>query len=252
MMRLWWFSVLLLLTALPAAARPRDDALAGAFRCAVIGDARQWLDCYYGAAQPVRAGLGLAPATAAQVKLALAPPAGGAATLVTVRDEVMARAAGCMRVAAERPWLDCYYDAAVPMRAQLGLAVPAQAARPVLPLPPPPPVQMASAPPPRPVPSGPPPMPRNTGLFNGMFNNVKPIVRHVPMQSYSFDKSGAFTATLADGQVWVQSDEDQVYHPARWRKPASEMLVTIAPNAMHTFILTVDGESRFYKVRRIH
>ena len=95
-------------------------------------------------------------------------------------------------------------------------------------------------------------MPRNTGLFNGMFNNVKPIMRHVPMQSYSFDKSGAFTATLADGQVWVQSDEDQVYHPARWRKPASEMLVTIAPNAMHTFILTVDGESRFYKVRRSH
>ena len=80
MMRLFlWFlgPVLVLLAALPAEARPRDDALAGAFRCAVIGDARAWLDCYYGAAQPVRAGLGLAPATAAQVKLALAPPAGG-------------------------------------------------------------------------------------------------------------------------------------------------------------------------------
>jgi len=249
MMRLWWFPVLLLLAALPAAARPRDDALAGAFRCAVIGDARAWLDCYYGAAQPVRAGLGLAPATAAQVKLALAPPAGGAPTLVTVRDEVMARAAGCMRVPAERPWLDCYYDSAVPMRAQLGLAVPAQAVRPAPP--PPPPVQLASATPPRPVPSGPPPMPRNTGLFNGMFNNIKPIVRNAPMQSYSFNKSGAFTVTLADGQVWAQSDEDEVYHPARWRQPASEMLVTIVPNAMHTFNLTVDGETRFYKVRRI-
>jgi len=253
-MRLWWFPALLLLAALPAEARPRDDALAGAFRCAVIGDARAWLDCYYGAAQPVRAGLGLAPATAAQMKLASAPPAGGAPVLVTVRDEVMARAAGCMRVAAERPWLDCYYDAAVPMRAQLGLAVPAQAARPVLPPSLPPPVQMASAPPPppsRPEPSGPPPMPRNTGLFNGMFNNIKPIVRNVPMQSYSFDKSGAFTVTLVDGQVWVQSEEDQVYHPARWRKPASEMSVTIAPNAMHTFNMTVGNETRFYKVRRI-
>jgi hypothetical protein len=243
--------VLLLLAALPAAARPRDDALAGAFRCSVIGDARAWLDCYYGAAQPVRAGLGLAPALAAQVKLAAAPPAGGPPTLVTVRDEVMARAAGCMRVAAERAWLDCYYDSATPMRAQLGLAVPAQ--RPAAP---PPPVQMTSASPPlspvRPAPSGPPPMPRSTGLFNGMFNNIKPIVRNAPMQSYSFAKSGAFTVTLADGQVWVQSDEDEVYHPARWRKPASEMLVTIAPNAMHTFILTVAGESRFYKVRRIH
>src|SRR4051812_22621027 len=74
MMRLYlWFLGLasLLLAALPAEARPRDDALAGAFRCAVIGDARAWLDCYYGAAQPVRAGLGLAPAMAAQVKLAL-------------------------------------------------------------------------------------------------------------------------------------------------------------------------------------
>jgi hypothetical protein len=29
------------------------------------------------------------------------------------------------------------------------------------------------------------------------------------------------------------------------------MLVTIAPNAMHTFNMTVDGETRFYKVRRI-
>ncbi|HSS14014.1 MAG TPA: hypothetical protein VLL04_08980 [Rhizomicrobium sp.] len=254
MMRLFlWFlsPVFLLLAALPAGARPRDDALAGAFRCAVIGEARQWLDCYYGAAQPVRAGLGLAPAMAAQVKLASAPPAGGAPVLVAVRDEVMARAAGCMRVAAERAWLDCYYESAVPMRAQLGLVVPAQAARPVAP----PPAQFASAlPPPSPTraaPSGPPPMPRNTGLFNGMFNNIKPVVRNTPMQSYSFNKGGAFTVTLADGQVWVQSDEDQVYHPARWRRPASEMLVTIAPNAMHTFNLTVDGETRFYKVRRV-
>jgi len=251
-MRLFlWFlgPVLMLLAALPAEARPRDDALAGAFRCAVIGDARAWLDCYYGAAQPVRAGLGLAPALAAQVKLALAPPAGGAAMLVAVRDEVMARAAGCMRVAAERAWLDCYYDSAVPMRSQLGLGVPTQGARPV----PPPPVQLASAPPLRPVaPAGPPPMPRSTGLLNGMFNNIKPIVRNAPMQSYSFNKSGAFTITLADGQIWVQSDEDEVYHPARWRKPASEMLVTIAPNAMHTYNLTVGGETRFYKVRRIH
>jgi hypothetical protein len=242
----------LLLAALPAEARPRDDALAGAFRCAVIGDARAWLDCYYGAAQPVRAGLGLAPAMAAQIKLALAPPAGGAPTLVAVRDEVMARAAGCMRVAAERPWLDCYYDSAVPMRSQLGLGVPAQAARSV----PPPPMQVASAPPPpspaRAAPSGPPPMPRSTGLLNGMFNNIKPIVRNMPMQSYSFNKSGAFIVTLADGQVWVQSDEDEVYHPARWRRPASEMMVTIAPNAMHTFNMTVGGETRFYKVRRTH
>ena len=94
-------------------------------------------------------------------------------------------------------------------------------------------------------------MPRNTGLFNGMFNNVKPIVRHVPMQSYSFNKSGAFTVTLADGQVWKQAAEDEIYHPARWRKAASDMLVTISPGPMHTFALTVVGEDRSYKVHRI-
>jgi hypothetical protein len=251
----WWFVVPAVLLAVPAAARPRDDALAGAFRCAVIGEARQWLDCYYGAAQPVRAGLGLAPALAAQVRLATAPPVGGVATEVATRDEVMARAAGCMRVAAERAGLDCYYDAATPMRARLGLAVPAQAAPPATPAPvvPAPVPQLASvAPPPRPVPSGPPPMPRNTGLFNGIFNETRPILRNAPVKSYSIAKNGAFTMTLADGQVWVQSDEDQIYHPARWRQPPEEMRVTISPNAMHTFKLEVAGESKFYKVHRTH
>ena len=96
----------------PAQARPRDEALSGAFRCAVIADSGQWLDCYYGAAQPVRAALGLPPALAGQVKLALSPPAGGAPRDEAVRDEVMAGAAGCNRVAGDRPWLDCYYAAA--------------------------------------------------------------------------------------------------------------------------------------------
>ena len=259
-MRLFlWFPgpVLMLLAALPAEARPRDDALAGAFRCAVIGDARAWLDCYYGAAQPVRAGLGLAPALAAQVKLALAPPAGGAAMLVAVRDEVMARAAGCMRVAAERAWLDCYYDSATPMRVRLGLGVPPQATRPVppppaMPAPVPPAPQIVSVAPPPPRPAGPPPMPRSTGLFNGMFNETRPIVRNAPVASYSIAKNGSFTITLADGQVWEQIDEDQIYHPARWRQPAEAMRVTISPNAMHTFKLEVAGESKFYKVHRTH
>lgn len=253
----WWLLGPVLLLAAPAAARPRDDALAGAFRCAVIGEARQWLDCYYGAAQPVRAGLGLAPAMAAQIRLANAPPAGGTQTEVATRDEVMARAAGCMRVAAERAWLDCYYDSAAPMRARLGLSVPPQAARPIPPPSPvpalavvPPAAQLASAAPPRP--SGPPPMPRNSGLFNGIFNDIKPVVRDAPVKSYSIAKNGAFTLTLADGQVWKQAEEDQVYHPARWRQPAEAMRVTISPNAMHTFKLEVAGEQRFYKVHRVH
>ncbi|HEY4077469.1 MAG TPA: hypothetical protein VGM26_11125, partial [Rhizomicrobium sp.] len=45
-----------------ALADAREDVIAGVTRCAVLTDDRQWLDCYYGAAQPMRADLGLAPA----------------------------------------------------------------------------------------------------------------------------------------------------------------------------------------------
>src|SRR3954470_7843013 len=93
----WWLPVFLVLV-VPAQARPRDDVLSGAFRCAVIADSRAWLDCYYGAAQPVRAALGMPPALAAQTKLAAAPPAGGAPRDEAVRDDVMSNAAGCIRV----------------------------------------------------------------------------------------------------------------------------------------------------------
>ncbi len=236
------------LAAVPAQARPRDEALVGAFRCAAIADSRVWLDCYYGAAQPVRAALSMPPALAGQVTLATSPPAGGTPRDEAVRDDVMAGAANCNRVAGDRSWLDCYYAAAVPMRAQLGLPVPnLTAPRPAAP----PPVLAYAAPPPPARPAGPPPMPRNTGLFNGMFNEIKPIVRNMPVESVAYDKSGAFTVTLSDGEVWAQTAEDEVYHPAHWRDAGSKLLVTIAPDAMHTFSMTVAGEDRFYKVKRI-
>lgn len=249
MRHFWWLPILLVL-AMPAQARPRDDVLSGAFRCAVIADSRMWLDCYYGAAQPARAALSMPPALAAQVKLAAAPPAGGAPRDEAIRDDVMSSATGCIRVTADRAWLDCYYSAAAPMRVQLGLAAPQAVAKPAAA------PQLASAAPPvRPVaptrPAGPPPMPRSTGLLNGLIDDMKPIVRNMPMQSYVMDKSGAFTVTLADGQVWKQAAEDEVYHPARWRKQAQEMQVTITPAVMHTFNMKVEGESKSYKVRRV-
>ena len=95
-------------------------------------------------------------------------------------------------------------------------------------------------------------MPRsNTGLFSGIFHDTKPIVRDMPMQSFVLDNKGAFTVTLVDGQVWQQSPEDEIRHPARWRRAAADMLVTISPDTMHTFILTVAGENLWYKVHRI-
>src|SRR3569833_1119609 len=106
----------MLACAVPAAARPRDDVMSGAYRCAAIGDSRQWLDCYYGAAQPARAALGMPPAPPAQVALVSRPPAGAVPHgEEIVRDRVMASASACA-LAGDRPWLDCYYAAAQPMR----------------------------------------------------------------------------------------------------------------------------------------
>jgi hypothetical protein len=59
--------------AVPAVAGPRDDVLYGISRCGGIAEDRTWLDCVYGAAQPMRAQLGLPPAPASQQKLV--PPA---------------------------------------------------------------------------------------------------------------------------------------------------------------------------------
>lgn len=54
---------------------PRDEVRARSMRCDSITDERAWLDCYYGAAQPVRADLALPPAPASQQ--ALVPPPSG-------------------------------------------------------------------------------------------------------------------------------------------------------------------------------
>ncbi len=233
------------LYALPAQARPRDDAMADAFRCAAIGDSHTWLDCYYGAAQPVRAQLGMASAPANQVKLAMSPPGGGAAQDAALRDDVMAEAARCIRAGGDRQWLDCYYGASQPMRAELGLsALPHAAGQPAI-VASAAPVARAAAP------SGPPPMPHNAGLFNGMFRDPAPIVRKVPVKSFTFDRKGAFTVVLADNQVWKQSEEDAIYHPAKWRGAGTDMLASIAPSNMNTFNLSVEGSERYYKVHRI-
>ncbi|MBA2588020.1 MAG: hypothetical protein H0U98_05270 [Alphaproteobacteria bacterium] len=67
-----------MLLASPAGADTRDDVLAGVARCGVIHDDRVWLDCVYGAQQPMRAKLGLSPAPELQQRLVpganVAPP----------------------------------------------------------------------------------------------------------------------------------------------------------------------------------
>jgi hypothetical protein len=97
-MKITFFRTLLIavcmLSAGPALAAPRDDALAGISRCAGLTDDRVFLDCLYGAAQPLRAELGLPPASPAQIRLV--PPALAPASPLVARE--MALASGALRM----------------------------------------------------------------------------------------------------------------------------------------------------------
>ena len=52
-----------------AHADTREDVIAGIERCGVMNDNKVWLDCVYGAIQPMRAQLGLQPAPEFQQRL---------------------------------------------------------------------------------------------------------------------------------------------------------------------------------------
>lgn len=69
---------LVLLPQVVAAEPTRDEVMAAAGRCSGIADNRTWLDCFYGAAQPMRTLLTLPPAPLAQTRLV--PPPGAAYT----------------------------------------------------------------------------------------------------------------------------------------------------------------------------
>jgi hypothetical protein len=168
-----------------AAADTREDVVAGLTRCAALTDDRQWLDCYYGAAQPMRAWLGLSPAPQSQLKLLATQPQ------VTALPATVSRAA---------------------------------------------------------VRAGPPPKPKPSGIFD-VFGGDD-IVNNAPLQSYEVTSAG-FTVTLPDGQVWRQTDADASKNTVRWRQPASSMRVTIKQGAMHSFNLVVGEENQKYKVTRV-
>lgn len=67
-----------LFLSVPAYADTRDDVVQGILRCAAIKDDRTWLDCTYGAQQPMRAKLGLPSAPDFQQRLV--PPAASSGT----------------------------------------------------------------------------------------------------------------------------------------------------------------------------
>jgi hypothetical protein len=71
----------------------REDVVRSMSRCAAYTDDRQWLDCYYGAAQPMRAWLGLAPAPQSQLKLLQGAPDASASAPLPVLPATVTRAA---------------------------------------------------------------------------------------------------------------------------------------------------------------
>lgn len=222
MMLRYGIIAVLVLMAVPVQAqqRPRDAVMAGAYRCGVIGAPRQWLDCYYGAAQPARAQLGLPPAPQSQIQLSVSPPTSSVDPhIAAIRDAVMASTLRCYATENDRAWLDCYYAAAVPMRRALGLPLPAQA------------VLAPALVPNRPAGKAPP----------GRIDRVA-----TRMASYTFDRDHIFTVTLVNGQTWHQVSGDT--HTAHWTRPAADYAVKVTHGAFSSYNFQVEGTPEVYKV----
>ena len=169
------FAFGLVVWVLPAIAGPREDVMNASERCAAITDDRAWLDCYYGAAQPMRAHLGLSPVP--QRQLGLVPPPGKGA-------------------------------------------------------------------PPRPQPAA---AQSKPGFFGRMFAH-KGVSEEPQMVTYRFDDAHLFTVTLSDGSVWRQSPGDP--HRANWHKPPREYRVSVSKGYDGTGIMDPhDGYQ--YEVQRV-
>jgi hypothetical protein len=219
---------LLFVLAPASAIGPRDEVIAGMFRCAAVGDLRIWLDCFYGAAQPMRAALGLAPVLPQQARLAQNPPAGAPSGDTALRYQTTGEVLRCNSLTQDRQWLDCYYAAAQQVRAQLGLPAAPQV-RPVLPL------ESASA------------ASISRGETRATRNAAFPLSSR--MTSYSFNNYGLFTVVLANGQTWRQLSGDT--SAAHWSRPAPSYTVQITRGALRSFNLKVKGISAEFKVERI-
>jgi hypothetical protein len=226
--------LLLVLAAVPGLAqtRPRDAVMSGSYRCGAVGAPRQWLDCYYGAAQPARSALGLPPAPQTQIQLSLSPPPSNAGPRIAqIREEVMAAALRCYAGESDRAWLDCYYAAAAPMRNELGLT---------------PGPQVASVPGPVPIPQAP-QQPDRFGLKELPATRANHVSTR--MVSYSFDHNRIFTVTLTNGQTWRQVSGDT--HTAHWAKPAGAYAVKITRGSFSSYDFQVEGSPEVYKVDRV-
>lgn len=144
-----------------------------------------------------------------------------------MRDDILDNAKRCNAIADDQHWLDCYYGVAQPMRAKLGLVPAPQSQQRMLPS------QRA-----------------NTGLVASILGEAQMADISATLSAYSFNSSGLFTVTLSNGQVWVQSPNDE--KRARWSRPAGTMTVKISPGAFGTFNMVIEGQGQAYKVKRLH
>ncbi|HWA68912.1 MAG TPA: hypothetical protein VG821_03640 [Rhizomicrobium sp.] len=180
----------------PAVASSRDDVLAGVSRCATIVNDRTWLDCFYGAAQPLRARLGLTPAPESQIRLSM--PVSGTPTRPATQAYATAP--------PFQPTPEAQFGADSVSKQPSGTAMPAR--------------------------------PLDT-----------PSRIEARMVSYSFDSGGRFTATLSNGQVWHQNRADGP--KANWKKPAGSYVITIRRGLLGDYNFTTDDGNGAYKVDRL-
>jgi len=271
-----------------ALADSREQVMLRLPRCSNLAEQRPYLDCYYAAVQPLRGDLGLAAAPQSAAFFTGPPPAPPAAGIgqqaLTVRENVLLRLTRCAAIGDTRQYLDCYYAAAQPLRAELGLAAAPQAAsyEPLFSL-----AQVAArtmenrpnlvpqsayaggsgnaAPPRLAGDEGATDLPFLGGLLGVRSTRVPPDqfglrdakpgpgvnVDHIAARVTKVDTTGyngRFTVTLDNGQVWQQvANDDARQH---WRKDITGTVATVAYGAGQTFNLSV-GENTLYKVERV-
>lgn len=294
-------AVALGLTALPllsgaALADNREQVMLRLPRCSGVAAQRPYLDCYYAAVEPLRSELGLAAAPQSAVYApyfgAGAAPSSGTPSPqdFAVREDVLLRLTRCASIGDTRQYLDCYYAAAQPLRAALGLAAAPQAAA-YAPL-----FSLAQVAPraalpmtdtrPNLVPQAayayastrPPAAPRVAGdegatslpILGALLGlktvkvppeefglrtaktkpgaiNVDHIAARITKVETDRD-SGSFTMTLDNGQVWKQVlNDDNRQH---WRKDMTGTVATVSYGVGQTFNLSVNDGS-LYKVERV-
>jgi hypothetical protein len=178
--------------------------------------------------------------------VALAAPAMADPT----RDDVMTALQRCAGFTDNRTWLNCYYGAAQPMRAQLGLS-PAPDSQVSLvgtaPVPPPPPMTSTAS-------------TSTSKSGGGWFSGITDIFDSTStpsdsdfgagamrLASFSFGKDGVFTATLSDGEVWTQSPYDNLR--AHWSGQAANYTVIVSSDMFGSHTMRVKGDHDYRVIR---